>query len=180
MQERGLTQGTVWMCGRMMGGLTPLLWMLLVAASVARILAPPAVLPPSLPSCCLAGVFWLFGLVGVVWVTVFALWFRNRPEENPRVNAAELAWIRSGGRGPGRGHAGVPWGRILRSRNLWLLCLMYGCQSYGWYFYITYLPQFGELVEAALRPAGRHVLGALVQGRPAVDGRRRLPRRRTC
>ena len=39
---------------------------------------------------------------------------------------------------------GVPWRRILRSRNLWALCLMYFCQSYGWYFYITYLPDYLE------------------------------------
>ena len=28
--ERGFAQGAVWMCGRLMGGLTPLVWMVLV------------------------------------------------------------------------------------------------------------------------------------------------------
>ncbi len=34
--------------------------------------------------------------------------------------------------------------RLLTNRNLWLLCLMYFCAAYGWYFNITYLPSFLE------------------------------------
>ena len=30
VQQRGFAQGAVWMCGRMMGGLTPLIWMFLM------------------------------------------------------------------------------------------------------------------------------------------------------
>jgi MFS transporter, ACS family, glucarate transporter len=36
----------------------------------------------------------------------------------------------------------VPWGKLLTSPNLWLICGMYFCASYGWYFNITYLPGF--------------------------------------
>jgi MFS family permease len=49
---------------------------------------------------------------------------------------------------PGLAHAeavspsGVPWGRLLTSSNLWVLCLMYFCASYGWYFNITWLPKY--------------------------------------
>jgi MFS family permease len=39
-------------------------------------------------------------------------------------------------------HAKVPWGRLLSSPNLWALCLMYFCASYGWYFNITWLPKY--------------------------------------
>jgi len=38
--------------------------------------------------------FWLFGAIGVMWCVLFAIWFRNRPEENRKVNQAELALIR--------------------------------------------------------------------------------------
>ena len=34
-----------------------------------------------------------------------------------------------------------PGCKLLTSVNLWALCLMYFCGSYGWYFNITYLPQ---------------------------------------
>ena len=56
----------------------------------------------------------------------FALWFRNHPEQKPSVNQAELDMIRAGRGGEtAAGHAIVPWKKILRSRSLWLLCLMY-------------------------------------------------------
>jgi len=41
--------------------------------------------------------FWVFAAVGLAWCLLFSLWFRNRPEEKPRVNAAELALIRGDG-----------------------------------------------------------------------------------
>src|SRR5262249_10009516 len=40
------------------------------------------------------------------------------------------------------GRLKVPWGKLIRSPNLWLICMMYFCASYGWYFNITYLPGF--------------------------------------
>lgn len=36
----------------------------------------------------------------------------------------------------------VPWRKLLSSTNLWMLCLMYFCAAYGWYFNITYLPDY--------------------------------------
>src|SRR5207253_6719758 len=39
-------------------------------------------------------------------------------------------------------HSGVPWRRIVTNTNLWILCLMYFCGAYGWYFNITYLPGY--------------------------------------
>src|SRR5262249_33085170 len=39
-------------------------------------------------------------------------------------------------------HSNVPWLRLLGSGNLWLLCLMYFCGAYGWYFNITWLPGY--------------------------------------
>ena len=101
-QERGLTQGAVWMSGRLMGGLTPLIWMLLV---VSGGLCPGA------------AAFWLFGGLGVVLVRRCSLcWFRNRPEEKPGVNEAERDLIRAGvGHEADQAHAAVPWGRLFRS-----------------------------------------------------------------
>ena len=124
-RERGFSQGAVWMSGRLMGGLTPLVWMLVVVkGGLTWRMA-----------------FWIFGGLGLIWCAVFALWFRNRPEEKPEVNDAERALIVAG-RGEESGHAHVPWRRLLTSVNLWALCLMYFCGAFGWYFNITYLPTF--------------------------------------
>src|SRR5207237_10798027 len=102
--ERGMAQGYVWMSGRLMGGLTPLIWLLLVVNLQLSWRAA----------------FVLFGLAGLTWCAAFAIRFRNRPEEKPSVNEAELALIQAGTRGATeQAHAHVPWGELLRSWNLW-------------------------------------------------------------
>jgi len=165
-QQRGFAQGAVWMCGRLMGGLTPLVWMVLVEG-VAR---PPTatgaqeaelMFPPILGTW--RDTFWVFALIGVVWCIAFALWFRNRPEEKASVNRAELALIRGGGAESKSAHGNIPWRRILASRNLWLLCLMYACQSYGWYFYINDLPYFFDQQHSVAKTS---VLAAIYKGGP--------------
>ena len=86
--------------------------------------------------------FWIFGLLGLVWCGFFWWWFRDRPEQKTTVNAAELQLIRQGEAHTETAHANVPWRRLLTSYNLWVLCAMYSCSAYGWYFNITYLPGY--------------------------------------
>src|SRR5207244_10058359 len=83
LTERGTAQGWVWMSGRLMGGLTPLIWTALVVW--------PESYWPSWPDHAWRWAFVLFGVIGVCWCVAFVAWFRNRPEENPHVNEAELA-----------------------------------------------------------------------------------------
>lgn len=108
--------------------------------------------------------FALFGAVGVVWAVAFYRWFRDRPQEHPSVNASELA-LMDGAERNAPSHAGVPWGKLMRSRTVWLLWLQYFCMSYGWYFYVTWLPTY-------LREA-RHVSlekSAVLAGLPLFFG----------
>ena len=72
---------------------------------------------------------------------------RGRVTPGPEVSPAERAYIVEG-RGPEPSHSltNVPWGLILRSRNVWLLCLMYFVQTYGFYFYLTWMPTYLERV----------------------------------
>lgn len=67
--------------------------------------------------------FWVVGAVGFVWVLVWWLWYRD-PE--PEAQAAGAV-------------AAVPWGEILRSRQLWLLSGMYSLYVWGSWFYFSWL-----------------------------------------
>src|SRR6185369_8095482 len=78
--ERAAVQGAMWMCGRFVGGLTPLIWWLVVV----------------LLGLGWRGAFFGFGALGIVWCVAFALWFRNRPDEKPEVNEAERQIILAG------------------------------------------------------------------------------------
>jgi MFS family permease len=161
LHQRGFAQGAVWMCGRLMGGLTPLVWMVLVEG----IGWPHTQEAEEVPAW--RSTFWLFAAIGIVWCILFALWFRNRPEENRHVNQAELNLIRAGRAESTSAHPRVPWSRLLASGNLWILCLMYACQSYGWVFYMTYLPSF---LDSRYGEEAAGTLGAIYKGGPLWMG----------
>lgn len=149
--DRASAQGAMWMSGRLIGGLTPLLWWLIVEELDLG----------------WRGAFYLFGVIGVLWCVAFAYWFRNHPEEKPEVNEAERALIRGDRHDTEAGHAHVPWGRLLTSGNLWMLCLMYFCAAYGWYFNITLLPSF---LENQYEVSPKSALGAVYKGGPLWVG----------
>ncbi len=84
-------------------------------------------------------VFPLFGLVGLVWALVWFVWFRDDPHTDPRVGPAELALI---GHDPAPAHAPVPWRLLFANGTLRALCGMYLGTIYGWYFFLSWLPQY--------------------------------------
>jgi ACS family glucarate transporter-like MFS transporter len=85
--------------------------------------------------------FRIFGLIGVIWAVVFYRWYRNDPLENPKLNQAERELVKQSAH-LATGHAHVPWKRFVHSRQVWMLCWQYFALSYGWYFYITWLPTY--------------------------------------
>jgi MFS family permease len=156
LSQRGFAQGSVWMSARFMGGLTPLIWLCLVDREVLGLHWKTG--------------FWIFGGVGLLWCLAFALWFRNTPEEHPATNRYEQELV-AAGRGPEPVHAGVPWGRIVSSRNLWYVCGMYVCTNYGWYFFMYFLPDF--LKRDFGRPTdtlGDRIVMAFMAGGPLLVG----------
>jgi MFS family permease len=164
-RQRGLAQGAVWMSGRLMGGLSPLLWLVLVEG-VGTVDSSGEVSATE-PLLNWRATFWVFGLIGVVWCVLFALWFRNRPEEKSTVNEAERDLIQAGREGEQGSHLRVPWMKLLKNGNLWMLCLMYFCGSYGWYFNITYLPKY---LEEQQNVSPQSLLGAVYKGGPLWMG----------
>ena len=85
-------------------------------------------------------VFQVCAAFGVVWAVIFYRWYRDDPRERSGVNTAELSLI---GAGSGtRRHGRVPWGAFLRARSAWLLWINWFCYSYGFYFYLTWLPTY--------------------------------------
>jgi ACS family glucarate transporter-like MFS transporter len=158
--ERGFAQGAVWMAGRFMGGLTPLI----VNTMIIKVVEDNGA-----TTVYWRHAFWIFGCLGVVWCLIFMWWFRDRPEQKSGVNAGELALIRGGQNiATTDSHAGVPWRRIVGSRNLWLLCCMYFCASYGWYLNITYLP--GYLKSQGITPETHGIWAGLLTGSPLLIG----------
>lgn len=90
--------------------------------------------------------FWASGLLGVVWVALFYPWFCDDPANKRSVNEAELALIRSGRRtAEEHQHPRTPpglWRALFTSRSLWAMALLYLCVSFGWSFFVSWMPRF--------------------------------------
>jgi ACS family glucarate transporter-like MFS transporter len=120
--SRERVQGLLWFCARWSGAFTPLL--------VAYILEYMS----------WRNTFILFAVPGVIWSLLFWRFYRDDPRTHPDINPAELALL------PPASHTAVghsmPWSRLLRNTSVLLLCLQYAFLSYGWYFYVTWLPTY--------------------------------------
>lgn len=89
-------------------------------------------------------VFQVFGAIGLVWAAIFYWWYRDDPRQRSGVNAAELRLLETSRRDGGR--ARVPWHAFAHSRSAWLLWINWFCYSYGFYFYLTWLPTYLQQV----------------------------------
>ena len=121
--ERSRAVGVMWLSARWGGAFTPLLVVWVFSLISWR------------------HAFETFGAIGIVWAIFFYRWFRDNPRDHRSVNAAELDLLQET-QINSAGHANVPWAKMLRSRTVWMLWLQYFCFSYGWYFYITWLPTY--------------------------------------
>ncbi|WP_235181771.1 MFS transporter [Sphingobium indicum] len=91
-----------------------------------------------------------FYVCAVLGLAAAAIWFwlaRDRPQEHPSVNAAELAHIEAGLPPAKRASAGpIPWGAIFSSRNVWGLFVSYF--AFGYVIWIFFSWFFIYLAEA--------------------------------
>ncbi len=139
--ERGRAQGIVWVGAHMMAGLTPIL-----VHELSHFMSWRAI-------------FFVFGLVGLLWAALWYWWFRDEPSQHAQVDAAELAHIVAGRqaaaakehlRDPHADPLRLPvstrepspapafWRRLLTNRNVLGLCLMYLPASFLVYFCLTW------------------------------------------
>jgi ACS family glucarate transporter-like MFS transporter len=123
LRERGRVQGVFFAGAHLAGGLTPGLVALLALYLPWR------------------AVFVALGFVGLAWAALWYRWFRDEPREHPAVNAAEADLIETT-RGMSVGHERGTWSEVFRIPSLLPLCLQYVANSYGYYFFITWLPTY--------------------------------------
>ena len=106
-------------------------------------------------------VFRLYSLVGVVWAVLFFLYFRNRPNEHPRVNQAERNLLLAPGSSQedtvardippsaaqakaSAGRSSGMWALMIRSRNMWLICGQQFLSAAAYSLFLTWFPALLE------------------------------------
>ncbi len=169
-RDRTRAQALMWMGARWGGASAPLLVVMVMTFMSWR------------------WAFLVFALLGVVWAIIFYAWFRDNPRDHKSVNAAELELLQENAHNV-HGHGNVPWRKLVTRPTLWLLGAQYACLSFGWYFYVTWLPTYlkdvrgmeiksnvvmnwlANLLEGSLSPETTlKVLAAILAGIPLLFG----------
>ena len=136
--------------------------------------------------------FWVSAAIGLVAGAVWFIAARDNPDEHPRMTASELARIKAGLTFERQAHnqgERLPWGTILRSREVLATTLSYFSYGYAaWIFFawfFTYLAQVRGLnlkasAEFAMLPflamAGGSTLGGFLSDRLTRRFNKRLGR----
>jgi MFS transporter, ACS family, glucarate transporter len=86
--------------------------------------------------------FVLLGGIGLLWAVFWFLWFRDDPEQHPRISAAEKEMILRTRQQAVAGNEIVPpltARSLFGSRNVWLLMGQYFCSNFTFFFCLTWL-----------------------------------------
>jgi MFS transporter, ACS family, glucarate transporter len=88
----------------------------------------------------------VYGALGVLVAGAVWLVLRNRPEQHPSCNAAELRLIAAGrletSQQPADRTDRIPWGPMLKSRSLWYHSIAQFATNIGWMFLPTWFPEY--------------------------------------
>ncbi len=85
--------------------------------------------------------FFVNGFIGLSWVLVCFLWFRNNPSEMKTVTEEERNFIESNRRFTEH-KKGFSWKIALKSRTLRALAAAMFCSQWGQYFFIAWMPVY--------------------------------------
>jgi ACS family glucarate transporter-like MFS transporter/ACS family D-galactonate transporter-like MFS transporter len=91
-------------------------------------------------------VFMIYAIPGTIWAIAFFARFHNRPEDDPKVNPAELELLSPAPRNHPEQKAeqseSTPWLLILGNRSVLCLCGQQAFRAAGYAFFATWFPTF--------------------------------------
>jgi MFS family permease len=90
--------------------------------------------------------FVLYAVPGLVWAAWFVVWFRDRPEDHPAVNAAELALLEPQSALADKQASGhpepTPWEALFSSPAMMCICGQQFFRAAGYMFYTSWFTTF--------------------------------------
>nr|KAG5700813.1 hypothetical protein BaRGS_024199 [Batillaria attramentaria] len=90
-------------------------------------------------------VFYFYGTVSVLYVLVWLVFVRDRPEDHPTITPAELSYVMHGrSHVMHRGKVRPPWLKILRSGAVWAIIVAHVSFSWVFSWILAYLPMYME------------------------------------
>ncbi len=123
--ETSVAQGYIWAASRMGGALTPFLVIPMISGLGWR------------------WTFYIFAIIGGIWSVAWYFWYRNNPAKVKGISQAELAALPAAA--PEKEKVKIPWRKILKSQQFWLILSMYFFYAWASWFFFSWFPTFMEL-----------------------------------
>ena len=124
LKSRGRIQGIFFAAAHLSGGLTPFVVIALADWLQWRM------------------IFIVFGLVGALWAIGWYIWFRDEPRDHPAISAEERDHIEATRGITKAAQDGGSWLKVFKTPTVAPLCVQAFANSYGFYFFITWLPTY--------------------------------------
>ncbi|MFT4581962.1 MAG: ACS family sodium-dependent inorganic phosphate cotransporter [Gammaproteobacteria bacterium] len=86
-------------------------------------------------------VFYIFGVLGIVWFFFWQRLVTNTPQTHPTISAAELALIEAS-TGPAEKADHIPWKGLFSSLAIWAIIINHFCANWGFYVLLAWLPSY--------------------------------------
>ncbi len=84
--------------------------------------------------------FLILMVIGFVWAIFWFLWFRDEPDNHPRISDEEKAFILANRQQPDAAQQQkVPFWLMARSPNMWMAMTQYFCSNFTFFFALTWL-----------------------------------------
>jgi ACS family glucarate transporter-like MFS transporter len=85
--------------------------------------------------------FFVNGFIGLIWVLMCFLWFRNDPSLMKGITAGERSLIENTRRYINHSKPFL-WKKTLKKRNIWVMMASFFCSQWGLYFFIAWMPVY--------------------------------------
>ena len=88
---------------------------------------------------------WTFvvnGVIGIIWATVWLIWFRDNPKDNRKINQAELDYIEAGRVSDFTTGIKASFAEVFTSLNMSLAMLQYFASNVTFFISLTWLPKY--------------------------------------
>jgi len=88
---------------------------------------------------------WTFvvnGMIGIIWATVWLIWFRDNPKDNRKINQAELDYIEAGRVSDFTTAIKASFAEVFTSLNMSLAMLQYFASNVTFFISLTWLPSY--------------------------------------
>ncbi|MEM7080829.1 MAG: ACS family MFS transporter [Pseudomonadota bacterium] len=86
--------------------------------------------------------FYLFGMVGIVWYAAWHYFVTTTPQEHPRIDPAELAYLEANAPASGTVEDAPSILSFLKNKPLWAIIVAHFCNNWTLYVILSWLPKY--------------------------------------